>query len=121
MKRVLTQETVMKVARVLVLVLTTVECTILMGSATVAQENARPRFAPPKRFKVGDVYLGENRTYPSPVLHDYDGDGRRDIVVGDLAGRLTVALGVSSDGARSLGPEKPVEDRNGKPLRFHNW
>jgi hypothetical protein len=51
------------------------------------------------------------------VLHDVDGDGRRDIVVGDLMGSVTVALR-TDDG---FAAEKPLQDRDGKPLKFHNW
>jgi hypothetical protein len=76
------------------------------------------RFAAPKRIQAGGAFLGEGRLYPSPVLHDIDGDGRADVVVGDLFGRVTVAHR-SSD--RSFSSEEKLKAKNGKELKFHNW
>jgi hypothetical protein len=93
----------------------------LLGSRAVADEIDRVRFAAPERIRAGDAFLGEGRLYPSPVLHDVDGDGRLDLVVGDLFGKVTVALRTSSKSPVAFGVEQPVEDRDGKPLKFHNW
>ena len=70
------------------------------------------KFAAPQRIKVGSKFLGEKRYYPSPVLHDVDGDGKKEIVIGDLTGRVTVA---------SADSETPMMMADGKPLKFHNW
>ena len=78
-----------------------------------------PTFAPPVRIKAGDAFLGQKRLYPSPVFHDMNGDGLPDLVVGDLPGRLTVAL--RKAGAFAFGPEEPVKAVDGKPIDFHNW
>ena len=93
----------------------------LLGSRTVADEIDRVRFAAPERIRAGDAFAGEGRLYPSPVLHDVDGDGRLDLVVGDLRGMVTVALRTSSKAPVTFGAEKPLEDRGGRPLKFHNW
>jgi hypothetical protein len=85
-------------------------------SALVAAQT--PEFAPPVKMKAGGKVLGEGRPYPSPVFHDFDGDGRLDVVVGDLAGRLTVAHGQAD---RSLGAEEKVKAADGEILNFHNW
>jgi hypothetical protein len=80
-----------------------------------------PKFAPPVRLKAGDKFLGFNRYFPSPVLHDVNGDGLPDIVVGDLFGRLTVALRQPGAGAPVFGAETKLLAADGQPLDFHNW
>jgi hypothetical protein len=75
-------------------------------------------FAAPVRLMAGDAYLGEYRMYPSPALHDWNGDGRLDVVIGDLPGRVTVALR-AEDG--SLGSDERVKGRDGELLDFGNW
>jgi len=77
-------------------------------------------FAAPVRLQAGDKFLGENRLFPSPVFHDINGDGLADIVVGDLRGRLTVALR-KPGAAIAYEAEKPVQDELGKDIDFHNW
>ena len=81
-----------------------------------------PRFAAPRRLMAGKDYLGARRPYPSPVVHDFDGDGRGDIVTGDLFGKLTGAPRVSpADGPAKLGQDRPLKGRDGKTLDFNNW
>ena len=87
-----------------------------IGTADEVEETGM--FAAPKRIMVGEKFLGEKRYYPSPVLYDVDGDGVKEIVVGDLFGKVTVASGKPG---LSLAIEKPMMDRDGKPLKFHNW
>ena len=94
---------------------------ILFSSPGSADETGVTRFAAPERIRAGDAFLGEGRLYPSPVLYDVDGDERPDIVVGDLAGRVTVAHRQAAKTPVAFGAEKPLNDRDGKPLRFHNW
>ena len=54
------------------------------------------------------------------ALHDVNGDGHLDVVIGDLPGRVTVALG---DGLTpmSFGAEKKMVGSNKEPLEFNNW
>ena len=75
----------MKIARVLMIGL------VATGLASADETGAKTRFAAPKRVRSGEAFLGEGRLYPSPVLHDADGDGLRDIVVGDLFGAVSFA------------------------------
>lgn len=88
------------------------------SSALAQDDNLGPRFANPVRVKAGEAFAGAKRWYPSPVLHDVNGDQRADLVVADLAGRVTFALR-QEDG--SFGAEQPMLRDDGKPLKFHNW
>ncbi len=100
----------------------------VMGGALVvacgiahANPTPEPEFAPPKRIKAGDAWLGAGRLYPSPVMHDMDGDGKRDVVIGDLFGAVTVAKSLEGDAGLPLAAEAPVMNREGEKLKFHNW
>jgi hypothetical protein len=50
-----------------------------------------------------------------------NGDGLLDIVVGDLPGRLTVALREKGTDARAFAAETQVMASDGKRIDFHNW
>ena len=109
-------------ARVRAFISVMIGCAILFSSQIAAQApSEQVRFAAPKRIQAGDAFLGEGRLYPSPALHDVDGDKRLDIVVGDLIGKVTVAHRTSDMQAVAFGPEKKLNGADGKPLKFHNW
>ena len=76
------------------------------------------QFREPVRLNAADKLLGLNRLYPSPAAHDLNGDGRFDILIGDLRGHLTFAL-QQADG--SFGSEQKLNDAEGKVLDFGNW
>ncbi len=88
-----------------------------------AQAQSRPeaRFAPPVRLSAGDKLLGAHRLFPSPVFHDMNGDGLPDLVVGDLIGKLSVALRVPGADPRAFAPETELQAADGKAIDFHNW
>ena len=111
----------MRVATLQSLTLALAGCVVLFSPRGVAQTDVETtiRFAPPKRIMAGDVFLGENRLYPSPAMHDVNGDGRADIVIGDLFGKVTVAPHTGKP--MSYGAEEEVKDREGEQLKFHNW
>ena len=93
----------------------------LLAATPPAQGDGTATFADPVRMQAGDKMMGEARLYPSPVLHDVDGDGLQDMVIGDLFGKITVAPRLSGDGAPRFGPEAPLQAADGKELKFHNW
>jgi hypothetical protein len=88
-----------------------------------AQAPAQPeaKFAPPVRLSAGDKLLGVHRLFPSPVFHDMNGDGLPDLVVGDLVGKITVALRLPGADPRAFAAETELKAADGKLLDFHNW
>jgi hypothetical protein len=96
---------------------------LALAAALRAQAPALPeaRFAPPVRLSAGDKLLGVHRLFPSPVFHDVDGDGLADLVVGDLMGRITVALRLPGKDPRAFAAETELQAADGKRIDFHNW
>jgi len=92
----------------------------LVSWTAVAMAQA-PEFAAPVRIEAGTKLLGENRLYPSPVFHDVDRDGLPDLVVGDLRGKITVALRMKGDGPVRYAAETKMLAADGKELDFQNW
>lgn len=90
-------------------------------SLAVAQDAPKSAFAAPVRLMAGKKPLGDERLFPSPVWRDMNGDGLADIVVGDLIGRLTVALRLPDSKPAAYGPEEKLKDLEGKEIDFHNW
>ena len=76
------------------------------------------QFADPVQVSAGDKLLGKGRMYPSPAMHDINGDGRLDVFIGDLRGHITYALR-QADGTFSS--EMKLKDALGKVLDFGNW
>jgi hypothetical protein len=80
-----------------------------------------PRFAAPERVLAGPRYAGLARRFPSPVLHDVNGDGLADLVLGDLYGSVTVSLREAGEGPVRFGAEAPLYFSDGSELVFSNW
>jgi hypothetical protein len=91
------------------------------GSRVLAQDQTVGEFAAPVRIGAGEGWAGDRRMYPSPALHDVDGDGHADLIVGDLPGRVTVALRTPGEGTIKFGPEQQLKNRRGEQLIFNNW
>jgi len=94
---------------------------LVVAAPLTAQQPTAPTFAPPVKLMAGGKGLGENRLFPSPVLHDMNGDGLADLVIGDLRGRLTVALRQPGAGAPKFAAETKVMANDGSELDFANW
>ncbi|MBL6720365.1 MAG: hypothetical protein ISQ08_03045 [Planctomycetes bacterium] len=75
------------------------------------------RFAPPALMTGADKPLGGTKMYPSPAAHDVDRDGKLDLVLGDLPGRITW----SRRGTEGMEREQPFEKTDGTQLNFSNW
>jgi len=56
--------------------------------------------------------------YPSPVLRDIDGDGKAELVVGDLLGRVRFA---SREGKGLKWSKLEAMKSGDEPLRLNNW
>jgi hypothetical protein len=91
------------------------------SGATETATAPAARFGAPVLIRAGEAPMGAKRLYPSPALQDMNGDGRADVVLGDLWGRLTVALRRAADGPAAFGPDEPLLARDGQRLDFHNW
>lgn len=112
----------MRIGKLQALTLAAAGCAVLLCSPVTAQGPVdSAKFAQPRRIKAGDAFLGEGRLYPSPVLHDVDGDGLPDIVIGDLFGRVTCAPRTPGQTIVTFGAEMKLKDRDGEQLKFHNW
>lgn len=92
----------------------------LHSQSVSGEQSPDADFAAPVRIQVGGEFLGTKRNYPSPVFHDVNGDGRHDIVIGDLGGSITVAIQREGD-AIAFERDYPILGQNQQPLRFHNW
>ena len=72
--------------------------------------------APEALLTADSPFTGQ--MYPSPVLRDIDGDGKAELVVGDLPGRMRFATRKGNGLQWSkLYPMKSGDE----PLRLNNW
>jgi hypothetical protein len=95
--------------------------TAALAGASQAQEEAPVRFKKPVRIMAGEGHLGAEMYYPSPRVHDVNGDGVMDIVLGDLFGSVTLACGKKTDTGVMLEKAVPLKGQDGKALKFENW
>ncbi len=56
-------------------------------------------FQKPVRLKAADLFIdsGPQWAHSGPCLHDVDGDGRRDLLVGDFSGQFRLYRNVGTD------------------------
>lgn len=96
------------------------------SSPSVVQGDGAPpsqapaRFVPHRLTGPKGESLATHLTYPTPALLDLDGDGARELVVGDLRGAVRFAERPSPSEAVewSALEEFTTGDR---ALKFHNW
>ena len=80
---------------------------------------AQAEFDAPERITAaGDNF--SKILYPSPVLFDVDGDGARDLVIGDLRGFLYMCPPDAANDDLTWRAMANLESE-GKPLKLHNW
>ena len=77
-------------------------------------------FEAPVELTAGDKTFSDI-LYPTPVLYDVNGDGQRELVVGDLIGYLHVAERLSPADPLAWGAAKKMTATDGKELKFSNW
>ena len=79
------------------------------------------KFAKPVMLMTGDKPAGRGLLYPSPALFDVDGDGSKDLVMGDLRGFLHVANRAPGAGDHGWSETTLLKDKEGKDIKFSNW
>ncbi len=72
-------------------------------------------FAKPEMILDASSYL-----YPSPVFEDIDNDGKRDLIIGDLRGNLTIYKYTGNGTEHSFSAPVPMQ-AEGEKLILPNW
>ena len=80
----------------------------------------RATFAKPVPLMDGKSVLGAELRYPSPALHDLDGDGKLELVVGDLTGRVHIASAAGGASETQWTELTPLQS-DSEDLKFNNW
>ncbi len=99
--------------------LTTVLLVLPIASSVEGDTIPTAEFAAPMQLTAEGEPIRKYR-YPSPTLYDVDNDGRRELVIGDLFGRVVAA---DPDGRGTDGEWhglKPLE-AEGEELLLNNW
>jgi hypothetical protein len=93
-----------------------------LGGISSAAPPAEPLFDPPVRLKAGDKYVdtGANVAHTGPLLHDYDGDGKIDLLVGNFRGTVQLFRNVGTREAPVYEP-KGLLQADGKDVTIPNW
>ena len=88
-------------------------------------------FEAPIRLTVNDLPLNHDNEvmYISPTVHDVDGDGKPELIIGDVTGALGIHRNENgsrddqsaSGGDPVWGPRQTFEDSTGEPIKLTNW
>ncbi len=78
--------------------------------ASTSDDAQKSVFQKPIRLKAADGFIdsGPQWAHSGPCLHDVDGDGRRDLLVGDFSGEFRLY--------RNLGIDREPKFASGEPL-----
>lgn len=101
--------------------------TSVSESETVSKKGAESSsvFERPVRISVADAPLNAvaKKRYPSPAMFDVDGDGKAELVIGDLMGNLGYYenLNTSGIGDPVWDSREELQGISGKPIRTPNW
>ena len=91
--------------------------TLLFGAMAPLTAQVRVDFAPAQPWLEGSAPF-TGILYPSPTLYDLDKDGKRELVIGDLPGRIVFAK--RGEGVATWQKRQPLEADNA-PLKLNNW
>jgi hypothetical protein len=74
------------------------------------------------RLKAGDAFIdtGNDIAYSGPSVFDLDGDGKRDLLVGNFRGHVQVFRNVGDDAAPRF-EAKGFLEADGKVVEIPNW
>lgn len=73
-------------------------CTFLLTTPLLAQ--SAPAFAPPERIMAGDAPISVDVGHAAPFLYDLDGDGKRELLVGQFGeGKLRIYANAGTEAA----------------------
>ena len=97
---------------------TLVTLTAMAAVAGMPGDNAE--FEAPIEITAGGTNFA-GTLYPSPALFDINGDGEKELIIGDLIGYLQVASRESGDMAAGWGKATQLKMADGKDLKFDNW
>ena len=90
-----------------------------LAATTTAQNADSSQFGAAEQLTAGGKAM-TGIYYPSPTLYDIDGEQHKELVIGDLRGRIMVAQ--PSKGKAGLAwSELEQLQSNKKPLKLNNW
>lgn len=92
----------------------------LLATAGAAQSD--PALSPPQRLKAGGEWIdtGKEIAHAGPQLHDVDGDGLLDLVVGSFAGRFQLYRNVGTRTAPAFEARGHLQ-AGGVAAKVPNW
>lgn len=91
----------------------------LVASLDGPSDAGAAEFAPPVQLTAG----GKNHTgimYPSPALHDVDGDGARELLIGEIFGTITISDPLEGGPSSAWTKARPMKV-GGEPIKLNNW
>jgi hypothetical protein len=90
------------------------------GNGKDKDKPSTPVFEAPVELTAGGKPL-RGILYPSPTLHDSDGDQRPELWVGDLRGHIQIAKPSGQPSSTSWGELEFLQAKNKKRLKLNNW
>jgi len=88
---------------------------------SAAADDLVAAFSDPVKLTAGEADMGQGILYPSPKLHDLNGDGVAELLIGDLRGRLLFAKRLRGAGEFAWSDLEPLLTADGEPIKFDNW
>ena len=94
---------------------------VLVGGNQAAAQNgdASDRFEKPIELLSEGSTIGL-AMYPSPTLYDLDGDGQRELLIGEIFGSIHTSQKAKGEGLHLWESFDQLES-DGEPLKLNNW